>query len=146
MAISLIVAFPVGIVSAIRRNTAVDRAGATFALFGICMPNFLLALLLIFLFGVTLRWLPISGYTDPLEEPWNGFRSLALPAITLGLALAAVGTRTLRSSLLQALAQDYVRTARAKRLSEWRSILRHAAHNTPMSPVTRAPVALRALL
>ena len=66
--------------SAIRRNTAVDRVGATFALFGICMPNFLLALLLIFFFGVTLRWLPISGYTDPLEEPWNGLRSLALPA------------------------------------------------------------------
>src|SRR4030095_10053175 len=88
MAISLMIAFPVGIVSAIRRNTTIDRAGATFALFGICMPNFLLALLLIFFFGVTLRWLPISGYTDPLEEPWNGVRSLALPAITLGLALA----------------------------------------------------------
>src|SRR5262249_26634146 len=88
MTVSLVVAFPVGIVSTIRRNTAVDRAGATFALFGICMPNFLLALLLIFLFGVTLRWLPISGYTDPLEEPGNGVRSLALPAVTLGLALA----------------------------------------------------------
>src|SRR6185295_1460579 len=76
MTISVVVAFPVGIISAMRRNTAVDRAGATFALFGICMPNFLLALLLIFFFGVTLRWLPISGYTDPLEEPWNGVRSL----------------------------------------------------------------------
>ena len=83
--ISLTIAFPVGIVSAMRRNSAVDRRSATtFALFGICMPNFLLALLLIFVFGVTLRWLPISGYTDPLEEPWNGLRSLALPAITLG--------------------------------------------------------------
>src|SRR5215510_14815293 len=116
MTISLLVAFPVRIVSAI------DRAGATFALFGICMPNFLLALLLIFFFGVTLRWLPISGYTDPLEEPWDGLRSLTLPAITLGLALAAVVTRTLRSSLLEALAEDYVRTARAKGLSEWRVV------------------------
>src|SRR5437879_10394103 len=111
MAISLVVAFPMGILSAVRRGTGADRVGTTFALFGICMPNFLLALLLIFLFGVTLRWLPISGYTDPLEEPWNGFRSLALPAITLGLALAAVVTRTLRSSPLEALAEDYVRTA-----------------------------------
>src|SRR5262249_61939141 len=110
-------AFPVGLASATRRNAAVARAGATFAIFGICMPNFLLALLLIFLFGVTLRWLPISGYTDPLEEPWNGLRSLALPAVTLGLALAAVVTRTLRSSLLEALAEDYVRTPPAKRLS-----------------------------
>ena len=136
MTISLVVAFPVGIVSAIRRNTAVDRAGATFALFGICMPNFLLALLLIFLFGVTLRWLPISGYTDPLEEPWNGLRSLALPAITLGLALAAVVTRTLRSSLLEALAEDYVRTARAKGLSEWRIIWSHVLKNALIPVVT----------
>src|SRR6266513_1501849 len=92
MAVSLLIAFPVGIVSAARRNTAVDRAGTSFALFGICMPNFLLALLLIFLFGVTLRWLPISGYTDPVEEPLNGLRSPLLPAVTLGLALAAVIT------------------------------------------------------
>src|SRR5262249_40037350 len=98
MAISLLVAFPGGLVSAVRRNTPLDRAGTTFALFGICMPNFLLALLLIFAFGVTLRWLPISGYVDPLEEPLPGLRSLILPAVTLGLALAAVITRTLRSS------------------------------------------------
>src|SRR3989454_698711 len=104
--------------------------------FGICMPNFLLALLLIFLFGVTLRWLPISGYTDPLEEPWNGLRSLALPAVTLGLALAAVVTRTLRSSLLEALAEDYVRTARAKGLSEWRVIWSHALKNALIPVVT----------
>src|SRR5204862_7994366 len=118
MAVSLLIAFPVGIVSAVRRNSMIDRAGTSFALFGICMPNFLLALLLIFLFGVTLRWLPISRYTDPVEEPWSGLRSLLLPAVTLGLALAAVITRTLRSSLLDALAEDYVRTARAKGLSE----------------------------
>jgi peptide/nickel transport system permease protein len=136
MTISVVVAFPVGIISAIRRNTAVDRAGATFALFGICMPNFLLALLLIFFFGVTLRWLPISGYTDPLEEPWNGLRSLTLPAITLGLALAAVVTRTLRSSLLEALAEDYVRTARAKGLSEWRVVWGHVLRNALIPVVT----------
>src|SRR5215510_7033147 len=89
MAIALLVAFPIAIASAVRRNRPVDRVGTTFALFGICMPNFLLALLLIFLFGVTLRWLPISGYTDPFEEPLSGLRALTLPAITLGLALAA---------------------------------------------------------
>src|SRR5215510_5323860 len=135
MAISLVLAFPVGIVSAIRRNTVVDRAGATFALFGICMPNFLLALLLIFLFGVTLRWLPISGYTDPFEEPWRGLRALTLPAVTLGLALAAVIMRTLRSSLLEALGEDYVRTARAKGVSEWGAI-RHALKNALLPVVT----------
>jgi peptide/nickel transport system permease protein len=136
MAISLLVAFPVGIASAVRRNTSVDRVGTTFALFGICMPNFLLALLLIFLFGVTLRWLPISGYVDPAEELVDGLRSLALPAVTLGLALAAVVTRTLRSSMLEALTEDYVRTARAKGLSEWRVVRGHVLRNALIPVVT----------
>ena len=136
MAVSLLVAFPLGIVSAVRHNKGADRVGTAFALFGICMPNFLLALLLIFVFGVTLRWLPISGYTDPLEEGWAGLRSLALPAITLGLALAAVITRTLRSSLLEALGEDYVRTARAKGLSEWSVIRGHVLKNALIPVVT----------
>jgi peptide/nickel transport system permease protein len=100
------------------------------------MPNFLLALLLIFFFGVTLRWLPISGYVDPLEEPWDGLRSLLLPAVTLGLALAAVVTRTLRASMLEALAEDYVRTARAKGLSEGAVIRRHVLKNALIPVVT----------
>src|SRR5207249_6156263 len=120
----------------VHHNTGVDRLGTTFALFGICMPNFLLALLLIFLFGVTLRWLPISGYVDPLEEGWAGVRSLVLPAVTLGLALAAVVTRTLRSSLLDALAEDYVRTARAKGLAESHVIRRHVLKNALIPVVT----------
>jgi peptide/nickel transport system permease protein len=107
-----------------------------FALIGICMPNFLIALLLIFLFGVTLRWLPVSGYTDPFEDPVSGLRSLALPAVTLGVALAAVITRTLRSSLLEALAEDYVRTARAKGVAEWTILARHALRNGLIPVVT----------
>jgi peptide/nickel transport system permease protein len=136
MAISLVVATPLGILSAARRNTSVDRFGTTFALFGICMPNFLLALLLIFFFGVKLRWLPISGYIDPLEEMLPGLRSLVLPALTLGLALAAVVTRTLRSSMLDALSEDYVRTARAKGLSESSIIRGHVLKNALIPVVT----------
>ena len=136
MTISLLVAFPIAIISAVRRNSGVDRAGTAVALFGICMPNFLLALILIFLFGVTLRWLPISGYTDPFDEPLRGLRSLTLPAATLGLALAAVIMRTLRSSLLETLAEDYVRTARAKGLSEWGVIRGHALKNALLPVVT----------
>jgi peptide/nickel transport system permease protein len=136
MIISLTIAFPVGIVSAVRHNKGADRLGTSFALFGICMPNFLLALILIFVFGVTLRWLPISGYTDPLEEPLAGVRSLVLPAVTLGLALAAVITRTLRSSLLDALTEDYVRTARAKGLAEWAVIQGHVLRNALIPVVT----------
>ena len=136
MAISLLVATPIGILSAARRNSTLDRFGTSFALFGICMPNFLIALLLIFLFGVTLRWLPISGYVDPMEEFWDGIRSLALPAITLGLALAAVITRTLRSSMLEALSEDYIRTARAKGLGDGAVIRRHALKNALIPVVT----------
>jgi peptide/nickel transport system permease protein len=136
MAISLVVATPVGILSAARRNTAVDRFGTSFALFGICMPNFLIALLLIFVFGVTLRWLPISGYIDPWEEPMAGLRSLVLPAATLGLALAAVVTRTLRSSMLEALSEDYVRTARAKGLDEGTIVRSHVLKNALIPVVT----------
>ena len=136
MAISLLVATPIGILSAARRNSTIDRVGTSFALFGICMPNFLIALLLIFLFGVTLRWLPISGYVDPMEEPWDGLRSLTLPAITLGLALGAVITRTLRSSMLEALSEDYIRTARAKGLSDGAVVRRHALKNALIPVVT----------
>jgi peptide/nickel transport system permease protein len=146
MVIALLVAFPVGILSAVRRNTAVDGTGTAFALVGICMPNFLIALLLIFLFGVTLRWLPVSGYTDPLEEPLSGLRSLALPAITLGLGLAAVIARTLRSSLLETLSEDYIRAARAKGLSEPQVIRRHALKNSLIPVVTLLGLQLGTLI
>jgi peptide/nickel transport system permease protein len=146
MAIALLVAFPLALASAVRHNTAVDRVGTSFALFGICMPNFLLALLLIFLFGVTLRWLPISGYLDPVEEGWAGLRSLLLPALTLGLALAAVVTRTLRSSLLETLGEDYVRTARAKGLSEWAVVRGHVLKNALIPVVTVVGLQLGTLI
>jgi peptide/nickel transport system permease protein len=136
MVISLAVAFPVGILSATHRNSPIDGFGTMFALFGICMPNFLIALLLIYVFGVRLAWLPISGYTPPDEGLWTWIRSLTLPAITLGLALAAVVTRTLRSSLLETLSEDYVRTARAKGLAEHLVIRRHALKNGLIPVVT----------
>jgi len=136
MLVSLAIAVPLGILSATRRNTAVDSAGTSFALLGICMPNFVLALVLIFFFGVRLRWLPIASFVDPFDDPINGLRSLTLPAITLGLALAAVMTRTLRSSLLEALNEDYVRTARAKGLRESAVIRGHALKNALIPVIT----------
>jgi peptide/nickel transport system permease protein len=146
MLISLCVAFPVGIISATRRNSPIDGFGTMFALFGICMPNFLLALILIFVFGVTLRWLPISGYVDPFEELGAGIRSLTLPAITLGLALAAVITRTLRSSLLEVLSEDFVRTARAKGLADRLVMRRHALKNGLIPVVTLLGLQLGTLI
>jgi peptide/nickel transport system permease protein len=136
MCISLALSVPLGILSATHRNSPVDSFGTTFALFGICMPNFLIALLLIFVFGVRLHWLPISSFVDPLDDPLNGIRSLTLPAITLGLALAAVVTRTLRSSLLETLNEDYIRTARAKGLVEGAVIRSHALKNALIPVIT----------
>jgi peptide/nickel transport system permease protein len=136
MLISMCVAIPLGIVTATHRNSAIDSVGTSFALFGICMPNFVIALLLIFVFGVSLRWLPISSFTDPLQDPVNGIRSLTLPAITLGLALAAVIARTLRSSLLESLGEDYIQTARAKGLARWSVVRSHALKNALIPVVT----------
>ncbi len=136
MLISLAISIPMGILSATRKNTPVDSISTSFALFGICMPNFVLALLLIFVFGVRLRWLPISSFVDPVDDPIAGLKSLTLPAITLGLALAAVITRTLRSSLLETLSEDYVRTARAKGLTESAVIRAHALKNALIPVVT----------
>ena len=136
MFIATILAIPVGIATATHRDSPIDTAGTGFVLFGICMPNFVLALLLIFIFGVSLHWLPISSYTDPLENPLNGIKSLALPALTLGMALAAVIARTLRSSLLETLGEDFVKTARAKGLDEAQVIIGHAMKNALIPVVT----------
>jgi peptide/nickel transport system permease protein len=136
MLIAIAIAVPLGILTATHRNSKVDTLGTGFVLFGICMPNFVLALLLIFVFGVSLHWLPISSYTDPLQNPINGLKSLTLPAVTLGLALAAVIARTLRSSLLETLTEDFIRTARAKGLAESAVMNAHALKNALIPVVT----------
>jgi peptide/nickel transport system permease protein len=136
MAIALLVAVPLGILTATHRNSPLDSFGTSFALFGICMPNFVLGLLLIFIFGVSLHWLPIASYTDPLDDPVDGIKSLTLPAITLGLALAAVIARTLRSSLLESLSEEYIKTARAKGLDSPTVVLRHALKNALIPVIT----------
>jgi peptide/nickel transport system permease protein len=136
MLIAAIISIPLGTIAATHRNQAIDSLGTAFALFGICMPNFVLALLLIFVFGVTLHWLPISSYTDPFDNPINGIKSLTLPAVTLGLALAAVIARTLRSSLIESLGEEYIKTARAKGLSGAGVVSRHALKNAMIPVVT----------
>jgi peptide/nickel transport system permease protein len=136
MLIALAIAGPLGTLAATHRNGPLDTLGTSFALFGICMPNFVIALLLIFVFGVTLHWLPISSFTDPFDDPLPGIKSLTLPAVTLGLALAAVIARTLRSSLLETLSEDYVKTARAKGLDNVSVVTRHALKNALIPVVT----------
>ena len=134
--IALCVALPVGILAATRRNSGIDVGATTFALLGVSMPNFLIALLLIFVFAIKLQWLPTSGYVSVFQDPVRGLKLLVLPAVTIGMAMAAVITRMTRSSLLEALDQDYVRTARSKGLVERRVVVGHALRNAMIPVVT----------
>ncbi len=126
--LSVVIAIPAGIVSAVKRNTSADRIAMLLALIGQSMPVFWLGLMLIQVFSVALRWLPSSGYGGP--------KHLILPAITLGLFSTARTTRLVRSGMLDAMNQDYVRTARAKGLSEPTVLVRHALRNALMPVIT----------
>jgi len=138
MLVSLCVAVPLGVISAVKRNSGVDLASTFFALFGFSTPNFWLGLILIYVFALVLRWLPPSGF--------EGIRSLVLPSITLGTALAALVTRQLRSGMLEVLRQDYVRTAQAKGLADRVVIGKHALKNALISVVTVIGLQIGALL
>ena len=118
LAIALIIALPLGILAAVRRDTGLDHGSRFVALLGVSIPNFVLGPLLILAFAIQLDWLPVSGR--------GGFSHLVLPALTLGMALAGILSRMVRASLLEVLGQDYIRAARAKGLSERQVILRHS--------------------
>src|SRR5574337_789746 len=126
IAIALAIGVPAGIVSAVGRGSAWDTAANVFALWGISTPNFWLGILLILLFAVNLGWLPASGYVSPFDDLGANLRAMIMPAFVLGNAIAAVLMRHTRSAMLQVLASDYVRTARAKGLPEPVVVLRHA--------------------
>jgi len=128
LVLSVLIAVPVGVVSAAKPYTLFDSASMALALSGTAIPSFWLGLMLILLFGVKLKWLPPSG-----AGTW---RHLILPALTLGLGRAALLTRLIRASLLEAVSQDYVRTARAKGLGERAILFRHALRNALIPVVT----------
>ena len=126
--IAVIVSIPLGVYTALNQNTWKDTAGMIFALFGTSMPNFWLGLMLILLFSLKLGWLPSGGKT--------GFASLILPAVTVGFGLAALITRTTRSSMLDVIRQDYMTTARAKGCSEKQVIYKHGLKNALIPIIT----------
>jgi peptide/nickel transport system permease protein len=132
--IALVIGVGAGIVSAVWRDTIWDYGANIFALWGLSTPNFWLGIMLIFLFSVTLGWLPASGYVRPSENFWASMASTIMPAFVLGNAIAAILMRHTRSAMLQALNSDYVRTARAKGLLERSVILKHAMRNA-LTPV-----------
>lgn len=136
MAIALLIALPVGIVSAARPDSWIDRIGTVLALSGIAIPSFWLAILLIFALALKLRLLPPSGYVSPTQDLAQSLRLMAMPSFVLGVELAAVLTRQIRSAMLEVLHQDYVTTARAKGLSERGVLLKHALRNALIPVVT----------
>jgi peptide/nickel transport system permease protein len=146
MILALLVALPIGVLSATHRNSPIDAIGTSFAVFGISMPNFVIGLILIFVFAVRLGWLPTSGFVDIFDDPVAGLRSLALPGVTLALQLTAIVARMTRSTLLEALGQDYIRTARAKGLTEHSVVLRHAFRNALIPVVTIVGLQIGGLL
>ena len=132
---ALAVAIPAGIVSAVRRGGMADFVSRFVSLIGVSFPSFWLGLILILIFAVRLRWLPVSGRGEGLVD---GLKALVLPAVTLGTAYAATLMRLLRSSLLEVLNQDFIRTARAKGLGDRAVLLRHALRNALIPVVTVA--------
>jgi peptide/nickel transport system permease protein len=137
--VGLLIGVPMGILAALRQNTVFDSASIVAATMGVSIPSFWLGILLIYLLAVQLRWLPPSGYGPP-------FPYLIMPAITLGTGLSAVLARLTRSSMLEVIRQDFVRTARAKGLSERRVIAVHALRNAAIPIVTIVGVQMSGLL
>lgn len=136
--LSIVVAIPIGIISATKRGTWLDNFTMLFALFGQSMPVFWLGIMLILIFSVNLRWTPVAGR--------GGLEHLILPAITLGAFMMARNARMMRSSMLEVLNQDFIRTARAKGLKEQMVLYRHALRNALIPVVTLIGLQVGALL
>jgi peptide/nickel transport system permease protein len=136
MCVALAIAVPAGITAALRRNTGADIASSVLALLGVSVPNFFLAILLIWIFALNFRWLPPIGFTPIIQDPWLNLKGLIMPAVTLGAAVAAVVTRQMRGSLLEVLGNDYIRTAYAKGLREHSVIRQHAIKNAMIPVIT----------
>ena len=146
MLVSLVIGIPAGIIAAVKNNTAIDYGATMAAMWGLSIPNFWLGILMILLFSVTLGWLPASGFVTPAESLKQNLLTLIMPAFVLGNALAAGLMRHTRSAMLQVLHADYIRTARAKGLTERRVVWRHALRNALIPVVTLIALDFGALL
>jgi peptide/nickel transport system permease protein len=136
LGIALVVAIPVGIISATRPNTKVDAVATVMAVSGVALPEFFVGIVLIYLFAVGLRLLPPSGYVPVSIGVWPNLKSIILPALSLGLTLNAVTMRQMRASLLEVLQEEYVTVARAKGLPQGAVIRVHALKNAMIPVIT----------
>jgi peptide/nickel transport system permease protein len=144
--VALLIALPLGLVSALRPRGPVDYVATFVSQAGISIPDFWLAIMGILFFAATLGWLPSGGYTPLTEDPVEWFRHLVMPAVTVGVVSGSVLTRFVRSSALEALGQDYTRTARAKGLPARLILRRHVLRNALVPVITVTGIQLAYLL
>jgi len=135
LVLTLLIGLLSGILAALRQNTVIDQLAMMFAMLGISVPNFFLGLLMIILFAVQLGWLPTGGYIPLSEDPWGWFVTSTMPAISLAMLQAGLLARITRSTMLEVLRQDYIRTARAKGLPARQVVFKHALANA-LIPIT----------
>ena len=144
--IATVIAVPAGLISALRRHSALDHAVTMVAFLGLSMPDFWLAILLIIVFAANLQWLPAIGYAPLAEGFWPWLSHLILPSIAIGTPFAAIMTRMIRSSMLEVLQTEYMQVARAKGLLRPRLIFVHAFPNALIPVVTVMGIALALLM
>lgn len=144
VAISL--AIPLGVIAAWKARTAIDRVVMLFSVLGFAVPVFLAGYVLMYVFSIQLRWLPVQGYRPLSQGLWPSIQSLILPAIALGMTYVALIARITRASMLEVLAQDYIRTANAKGLATGRVLLLHALKNASVPIVTVIGIGIALLI
>ncbi|MEZ4674259.1 MAG: ABC transporter permease [Caldilineaceae bacterium] len=144
--VALAIALPAGILSALRKNTAVDHGFTFFAFLGLSMPDFWVGILLIIVFAVNLHWLPAIGYKPMSDGFWLWLRHLILPAIATGTAFSAIIARMTRSAMLEVLNADYIKVAHAKGLAYQQVVFRHALRNALIPVVTVMGIAFALLM
>jgi peptide/nickel transport system permease protein len=146
LTVQLLIGIPAGVLSAVRHNSVVDRVMTVIAISGAAVPTFLLGILLILVFSVKLHWLPSGRYVPLTDDPVAHFKSMILPAFALGFSSAGLLARLVRSSMLDVLREDYVRTAFAKGLPEKLVVIRHALRNALIPAMTVVGTSVGALL
>ena len=136
MGIALLIAIPLGVLSAIKQDSWLDYVARLFAVAGLSIPDFWIATMVLLALSLYIGWLPEFGYFPPWEEPWKNFQALIFPALIIGYRYSAISARMTRSAMLEVLRQDYVRTARAKGLTDRVVITKHALRNALIPVVT----------
>jgi peptide/nickel transport system permease protein len=144
--VQIVIGVPAGVISAVRHNSIIDRIVTVLSISGAAIPTFFMGILLILLFSVRLRWLPSGGYTPITEDPGAHFQRMIMPAFALGFSSSGLLARLVRSSMLDVLREDYVRTAFAKGLSQRGVVVGHALRNALIPALTVIGTSVGALL